>query len=227
MALICVYIIGAYGYLTAKGFVFDGKDFILSNNAYAKEQAFSTRIKGSVNVDMRRLRSLGNVNAPLTMFAYSSMSCAHCREFHKYILPKLYKEFINTGKLRFVFVHFPIEPRSMRAAKLSHCLPKEKFYAFIDDLYDSKDWLFSESEEKLYEHAQKFGMTARDIRNCNDDKRLTSDILLLKEQARKDFEVTGTPSFIVVGRGGSEMIQGTKSYYQFKEYLEKRLKEGW
>lgn len=223
MAMLAVYVICAYGYLTAKGFVFDGHTMILSNPAEAKERPFSEKVTGEVGLSAERTRALGAENAPLTIFAYSSMSCAHCRDFHKFTLPKLKRDFIDQGKVRFIFIHFPIEVIAMRAAKLSYCLPNEKFYDFIDELYEKKDWLYSKNEQKLYNHAKEFGMTDADIEACNADKKLTSDILLVKQNAIDNFNILGTPSFIIEGKDGKEMILGTKNYDDFKAYLEKRL----
>ena len=223
MAIIAVYIMGAYGYLTAKGFIFKDNQFILSNPAYAEEQSFSTKVSGNVGLSEERMRVLGNPDAPLTIYGYSSLVCAHCREFHKFTLPKLERDFIATGKVRFVFIHFPTEVLSMRAAKISYCLPKEKFYDFISDLYDNRDWLFSEDETKIYEHAKAFGMTDADIEACNADKKLTSDILLVRENAMQTFKITGTPSFIISGADGQELIMGAKKYDDLKAYLNHRL----
>lgn len=223
MAVIAMYIMCAYGYLTTKGFIFKDNQFILSNPAYAEEQSFSQRVSGNINLGENLVRSLGSANAPLTMYGYSSLVCSHCREFHKFILPKLERDFIATGKLRFVFIHFPTEVLSMRAAKISYCLPKEKFYDFISALYDNRDWMFSEDETKIYEQARAFGMTDADIEACNADKKLTSDILLVRENAMQTFKIAGTPSFIISGADGQELILGTKKYDDLKAYLEQRL----
>lgn len=223
MALVGVYIMCAYMYLTAKGFVFTDKAVILSNPALAEEHAFSKKVSGEVGISEERTRALGSANAPLTMYDYSSMSCAHCRDFHKFTLPKLQRDFIDNGKLRFVYIHFPIEAMSMRAAKLSYCLPKENFYAFISKLYDKKDWIFSNDEEKLYTYAKEFGMNDKDIEACNADKKLTSDILLVKDKGIENFNITGTPSFIIEGSDGQELILGSKNYDDLKAYLNKRL----
>ena len=222
-ALVVVYIMCAYGYLTAKGFVFSDNTFILSHPANAKEDAFAVKVKGDIGLSAERTRAMGSEMAPLTMFGFSSMSCAHCREFHKFILPKIERDFISTGKLRFVFIHFPLEAMSMRAAKLSYCLPAERFYKFVDELYDKKDWLFSQDEEKLYAHARRFGMSAQGLEACKADKKLTSDILLVKDKAIENFGIKGTPAFIVEGQDGKELILGMKSYGEWKKYLESRL----
>ena len=222
LAIMAMYVFCAYGYLISKGFIFKDNTFILSNTAQAQEQ-FAIKVTGEIGLSEERTRALGDINAPLTMFGFSSMACGHCRDFHKFTLPKLERDFISTGKLRFVFIHFPLEPMSMRAAKLSYCLPKEKFYDFLLELYNKKDWVYSKDEEKLYGHARLFGMTDADIQACNDDKKLTSDILLVEENAINTFKIKGTPSFIIEGKDGKELIYGAKGYDEFKEYLEKRL----
>lgn len=225
-ALLVLYVVCAYGYLTAKGFVFTENGPILSNQAIAKEMEFSQKIDGDLALRSSQIREIGDKNAPLTMYGYSSMTCSHCKDFHNYIFPKIEKEFIATGKLRYIFVHFPIEPVSMKAAKLSYCLPEEKYYPFISGLYGKRNWQLSEDDGTLYKYAAEFGMTEVDIKNCEDDKRLTGDILQTRDAAIKDLGIRSTPSFIIEGKDGKELIVGAHSYDDFKEYLDKRLNEG-
>lgn len=114
LALVVVYVICAYGYLTAKGVVFTDGVPVLSNHAQAKEEEFAVKVNGNVKISGAQLRARGADDAPLTMYAFSSMACSHCSDFHRYILPKLERDFISTGKLRYIFVHFPIDAVSMR-----------------------------------------------------------------------------------------------------------------
>ena len=223
LALVAIYIMCAYNYLIAKGFIYNGDTFIFSNVAHADENSFSRPVSGDIALSEERTRIKGDINAPLTMYVFSSMSCAHCRDFHKFVLPKLERDFISKGKLKFIFVHFPLETLSMRAAKLSLCAPKENFYPLIEELYDSKDWLFSGNEKKLYEHVKKYGMNETDIKNCNENKKVTSDILLVRDQIMDTFKIQATPSFIIEGPDGKELITGNKGYDKIKKYLEKRL----
>lgn len=224
LALCAVYIVCAYSYLMTKGFVLTGETMILSNQAHAEDNGeFAHEVTGDINLSKEMMRPLGNNDAPLTIYAYSSMACAHCRDFHKFILPKLKRDFIETGKVRFVFVHFPLEATSMRAAKLSYCLPEDKFETFISELYDNKDWLFSKDEAALNKYAENLGMTEKDLAACWDNKKLTSDILLSRDNAIKSFGIQGTPSFIVDGFGKKELIVGSKNYDELKEYLDSLL----
>ena len=212
---VVVYVMCAYGYLTAKGFVYDGNQFILSNNAEAWERS-------EFQIGEEEMRALGNPNAPLTMYIISAVTCSHCRDFHKFTLPKLERDFISKGLLRFVYLHFPSDETTMRAAKLSYCLPKEKFYDFISDLYDSRDWQFSRNEAILQNHAKKFGMTDADIEWCKENKKITSDILRIREDAYKAFHITATPT-IVVKTANSEDVVEFSGYDELKKYLETKL----
>ena len=89
LALVVVYVICAYGYLTAKGFVFTDGVPVLSNHTQAKEEEFAVKVNGNVKISGAQLRARGADDAPLTMYAFSSMACSHCSDFHRYILPKL------------------------------------------------------------------------------------------------------------------------------------------
>lgn len=225
LALIVVYVMAAYGYLTAKGFIFTDGTPVLSNTAQAKEE-FAVHVDGDVILGKKQKRVWGDEKALLTIYAFSSMACSHCGDFHKFIYPKLERDFIKTGKARFIFVHFPVDAVSMRAAKLSYCLPQEKYEEFITVLYKKRDWFLSGKDETLNGYARKFGMSDADIKACDDDKKLTSDILLTFNSAIKTFGINGTPSFIVEGSRGKELIVGSRSYDDLKEYLDNRINKG-
>lgn len=222
LALIVVYVICAYGYLNAKGFIIKDGVPVLTNKAEAKTE-FSEKVNGEIQLSSVQERVEGDKNAPLTMYAFSSMACSHCSDFHNYILPKIRRDFIETGKLKYIYVHFPIDAVSMRAAKLSYCLPPEKYEDFISALYKKKDWFYSGKKEALNKYAKEFGMSEADIQKCDDDKKLTSDILMTFNSALKTFEIEGTPSFVITGKDGTDLIRGSRSYDDFKEYLNNRL----
>ena len=53
---------------------------------------------------------LGDEKAPVTIHEYASMTCGHCAHFAKETFPELKKRYIDTGKVRFVFREFPLDP---------------------------------------------------------------------------------------------------------------------
>ena len=61
--------------------------------------------------------SMGPDNAPVTMIEYSSLGCPHCAAFHRDTLPKIKKEYIDTGKVRLVYRDFPLGTPALAAAQ--------------------------------------------------------------------------------------------------------------
>lgn len=222
VAMLVVYIMVAWGYMSTKGFIIKDGMPVLSNTAmaYSKKQEFATKISGDVLLGSNTERVLGNNNAPISIYVFSSATCSHCRDYHKFKLPKLERDFISKGIAKVIYVHMPMDVTSMRAAKLSYCLPKENFYNFIEDLYGERDWLFARNDEVLNKYAKKHGMTDASIKKCFDDKKLTSDILLTRDNAVNKLGINGTPSFIIKDNKGAYLI-GPHKYSEFKEFIEK------
>ena len=50
---------------------------------------------------------LGNENAPITLIEYASLTCGHCATFHNEVFPKIKSDYIDTGKLKFIYRDFP------------------------------------------------------------------------------------------------------------------------
>ena len=73
-------------------------------------------------------RVLGKDDAPVTIIEYASMTCPHCAHFHETTYPELKKRYIDTGKVRFIFREFPLDPLAAGASMLARCADKDKFY---------------------------------------------------------------------------------------------------
>ena len=52
---------------------------------------------------------MGDVNAPVTLLEYASMTCPHCKRFHEQIMPEIKKTFIDTGKVKYILRPFPFD----------------------------------------------------------------------------------------------------------------------
>ena len=83
--------------------------------------------------------SMGPDNAPVTMIEYSSLGCPHCAAFHRDILPKIKKEYIDTGKVRLVYRDFPLGTPALAASMIARCAGRDKFFGFIEIIYRSQD----------------------------------------------------------------------------------------
>src|SRR6185312_9948829 len=83
-------------------------------------------------------RILGKADAPITIFEYASLTCPHCAAFETETLPKLKKEWIDTGKAKLILRAFPLDASALKASVLARCAPPERFYGFIETLFASQ-----------------------------------------------------------------------------------------
>ena len=80
-------------------------------------------------------RVLGQADAPVVMVEYASATCPHCAEFHAKVLPLIKTEYIDTGKVRFIFREFPLDQAALGAFMLARCVPEDKYFATIDLMF--------------------------------------------------------------------------------------------
>ena len=66
--------------------------------------------------------ALGNANASVTVTEYASMTCPHCAAFNEQVFPKIKKEYIDTGKVRWIFREFPLDIKAAAGSMLSRCI---------------------------------------------------------------------------------------------------------
>ncbi len=167
-------------------------------------------------------RSLGNPKAPVTLIEYSSMSCPHCAAFHRETLAKIKSNYIDTGKVLYVFREFPLEPRAMAASIIARCVDPSRYFAFVDMLYgDQASWAkASDPIKELQLRAQLAGMSESDFKACLDNKPLFEGIQKRAEAGSKEYSIDSTPTFIINGT----KISGAVPYEQFEAAINEALK---
>jgi len=147
---------------------------------------------------------IGKADAPVTIVEYASMTCPHCANFSKTTFPKLKSQYIDTGKVRFVFREFPLDDLAAAAAMLARCIDKdngEKAMAVIEVLFASQDkWAVRNPIPPLQQIAKQAGMSEKAFDECLKDQKLYNDILAMRERASKEYQVQSTPTLFVNGK---------------------------
>lgn len=144
---------------------------------------------------------MGDANADITIIEYASLSCHHCAHFHQNTLPGLKKDYVDTGKVRFIFRDFPLNAPALIGSMISRCMPEDQYYRFIGMLFDKqKDWATSQDfRVKLQEMARSAGMTKETYDTCLQNKELETYLLQQRKYASEILEVKSTPSLYVNG----------------------------
>jgi protein-disulfide isomerase len=141
---------------------------------------------------------LGPDTAKVTVIEYASATCPHCAEFYNETFATLKKEYIDTGKIRFVFREFPHQDAALAAFMLARCAPKEKYFPLIDVFFLTQPEWTQNPQEGLYKIAQQAGFTKESFEACLKNETVAKDILAVRTKA-EGFGVTGIPTFFVNG----------------------------
>ena len=166
-------------------------------------------------------RSLGADNAPVTMIEYSSLTCPHCAEFHANTLPKIKEQYVTPGKLRLVYRDFPLDPLATAAAMLPHCVEPNRYFGLLEALFRSQPtWTRSQEPAKELERLSRFaGLSPAAFQACINNKELLQAIQQRAEAARKEYQITSTPTFIIDGK----KIVGATGFEEFQSVIEQHL----
>ena len=169
---------------------------------------------------------IGNENAPITIIEYASLSCSHCADFHINTLPEIVNEYVDSGKIKFVFRDFPFNYPALLASMVLKCVPQDFRYEYTEVLYKlQKTWVNRENaktKEELYKIMQSGGMSKEDFENCIYNTDLENQILQGVIEAQEEFNIKNTPSFII---NGKLRIEGNKPIKDFRQIIDKILSE--
>jgi protein-disulfide isomerase len=157
----------------------------------------------------------GDPNAPVTVVEFGDFNCGYCSKWAAETLPRIREKYIDTGKVRMAFIHFPIlGDDSMTAAQGSECADQQnKFWDYHNVLYANHGIGFTPAN--LTKLATDLGLDKASFENClahfKDQPTIDSDIRLGQVMG-----VRGTPAFLV----NSIPLAGAYPYDDFEHVIE-------
>jgi len=146
--------------------------------------------------------ALGRKDAPVTIVQYASMTCPYCRQFQIETFPLLKREYIDTGKVRYVLrAEFPIGKQSGLATIALRCAPPDKYFVLYDKLMRQQaSWVSQEVRpDPIFKVASEVGMTRAQFDSCRENRGMINALNGIKERGRT-LGVIGTPNFFVQGK---------------------------
>ena len=168
--------------------------------------------------------ALGPANAPVTITEYASMTCPHCAAFTEKVFPKIKSEYIDSGKIRFVFREFPLDIKAAAGSMLARCIAKDdagKYFAVVDLLFKQQnEWVIKNTTETLTRIGLQAGLSKQAVEECLEDQALLDKIAADQKFASDVLKVNSTPTFFING----EMVKGEQSFEEFDKRIKSLLK---
>jgi protein-disulfide isomerase len=133
---------------------------------------------------------------------YGSLTCPHCAVFSKETLPQLKKDYVDIGKVRFIFREFARNTLDVAGFVLARCLGDDKAFAADELLFAEQDkWAFVDKPlEPLIAAMRPSGMTQAQATECLKNQKLADGIVAITKGANEEIHLTGTPTFVIDGK---------------------------
>ena len=130
-------------------------------------------------IEALKEKKIGTEEANIEIIEFASLTCGHCAKFHNEVFPKIKKEFIDTGKVSFIYQDFPLDKFALKASVIARCSGEKKFFSFLKVLYSKqKDWTRTEDPfRSLLKIAKLGGLKNDEIKVCVGNKSIEDGIL--------------------------------------------------
>jgi protein-disulfide isomerase len=182
----------------------------------AKKIQFNKRIPVSVENDKVK----GAADAAVTIIEFSDYQCPFSTRFYSQTLPQIEKNYIKTGKAKFVYRDFPLafHQNAQKAAEATECAAQQgKFWEYHETLFENQKALDMAS---LKQYAKNLGLDMQRFNGCLDSGKMADEVKKDMADAQK-YGVQGTPCFFINGI----KVDGAQPYGVFAEIIEKELKK--
>ncbi len=165
---------------------------------------------------------LGNPNAKLTIVEFADFQCPYCAKFHKEVFPAIKAKYIDTGKVKFIYMDYAfLGQESLDAAEAAKCANEQgKFWEYHNEIYNSQTGqsrgVFNSDVFKGF--AQKIGLNVTQFTECTlgskYDKTISEELALGSK-----YGISGTPGFLI----GKQMVKGSSSVTAFEQAIDSQL----
>ena len=199
----------------------------IENNPQSPSQPNTQPINVSIDDDPMK----GNPNAPITIIEFSDYECPFCGRFFENTLPLIEENYINTGKVNFVYRDFPIQsihPNAAPAAMAAECADdQDSFWSYHDMIFENKNtWAELDGADLINEFKQyaiTLGLDTKEFNVCLESGKHLDEVR--KDlQDGQNYGITGTPGFFIGNdNSGYIMVSGAKPYPIFEEILDEML----
>ena len=198
-----------------------GQAVQIAHAAPTTQLADASRAARRENGDM----VMGAADAPVTIIEYASLTCPHCARFHTETLPKLKSEYVETGKVKYVFRDFPLDRLALNAATIAQCAGPERYFTFLDVFFQQQaNWTRGNDAEAMLTSLKRLarmgGMSDAQIDACLQNKQMQDAVIASRMAGENQFQVKSTPTLIINGQRHS----GALSFDEIEKIIKPLIK---
>lgn len=166
--------------------------------------------------------SLGNPDASVEVVEYASFTCPHCRNFAETVYPKIKANYIDTGKIHFVYREVYFDRFGLWAGMVARCGGGMRYFGIADMIYEKqKEWTQGQPAqiaENLKTIGKTAGLSGDELDACLSDEAKAKALVKVFEDTTKADDVNATPTFIINGQKYSNM-----TYEDFSKILDEKI----
>ncbi|MEN8895216.1 MAG: DsbA family protein [Yoonia sp.] len=189
-------------------------DPLMAANAQAVDTTDMPAIKDMV---------LGDPDATVEVIEYASYTCPHCAAFHANVYPQLKADYIDTGRIRFVYREVYFDRFGLWASMIARCGGDMRFFGITELIYEKqREWTASGDPATIVEELRKLaktaGLTDEMLDECMNDAENAQNLVGWYQANAERDNVRSTPTFRIGGMSYSNM-----NYDDFKNILDEEL----
>jgi protein-disulfide isomerase len=180
-----------------------------------------------VDVESGHLAVLGDQNAKVTLVQFSDFQCPFCRRFFEETLPQIKKEYIDTGKVKLTFRHYPLDfhPAAYPSALAAECANEQgKFWELHDKIFEEQAKQGTGTVQYTIDDVKTWAaaivMDQTQFASCIDSNKYDAQVKEDVADAQK-VGVSGTPATYVNGM----LVSGAQPYSVFKTIIDQELQK--
>lgn len=152
--------------------------------------------------------SIGRADAPVMLVEFADYQCPFCKKFHTDAYAELKKNYIDTGKVRFVSRDLPLEfhPFALKAAEAARCAgDQNKYWELRDALYSNAA---PPGEDVIKKAVESLSLDAKGFQACLDSDKYKADVQKDATEAAS-LQISGTPTF-VLAKSAKDKLDGVR-----------------
>ena len=165
-----------------------------------------------------------NSNEMITIKVFSSLTCPHCANFHKKVVEKIKKKYVDSGKVQLIFMDFPLDIAALNASILLHCVDKKKQIQFLDVIYENqKVWAKGNNIDDINNNLKKIvkglGISSGQFDKCLTNQKISDKILNFRIKANQKYSINSTPTIII----NEKKLEGSVNFENIEKKIEKLI----